>query len=160
MLSNKQGLFIYDHTSANQGHKKNYLLFARFCNKLILFSAFLLFTGFAMLSLPSVIALSLAIILEVFATSWLPKTKQFTAVAPTLSVLVGYGLAFYLLSITVQSMSLGVAYAIWCGAGIVLVAAMSWLVYGQKLDIYALVGISFILIGTLIINLFSSSVSH
>lgn len=113
-----------------------------------------------MLSLPPVITLSLAIILEVFATSWLPKTKQFTAVAPTLSVLVGYGLAFYLLSITVQSMSLGVAYAIWCGAGIVLVAAMSWLVYGQKLDIYALVGISFILIGTLIINLFSSSVSH
>jgi small multidrug resistance pump len=57
-------------------------------------------------------------------------------------------------------MSLGVAYAIWCGAGIVLVAALSWLVYGQKLDIYAIIGIALILSGVVIINLFSTSVSH
>ncbi|WP_019277380.1 DMT family transporter [Vibrio coralliilyticus] len=113
-----------------------------------------------LLSLPPVVTLIIAIVLEVFATSWLPKTQQFTALYPTLGVLVGYGLAFYLLSLTVQSMALGVAYAIWCGAGIVLVAALSWLVYGQKLDVYALVGISFILCGTVIINLFSTSVSH
>jgi small multidrug resistance pump len=60
----------------------------------------------------------------------------------------------------VQTMSLGVAYAIWCGAGIVLVAALSWLVYGQKLDTFAIIGIALILAGVLIINLFSSSVSH
>ncbi|MDC5805521.1 multidrug efflux SMR transporter [Vibrio europaeus] len=113
-----------------------------------------------LLSLPPIITLSLAIICEVFATSWLPKTNQFTALPESLGVLVGYGLAFYLLSITVQSMSLGVAYAVWCGAGIVLVAAISWLVYGQKLDVYALVGIGFILTGTAIINIFSSSISH
>ncbi|WP_016766983.1 SMR family transporter, partial [Vibrio cyclitrophicus] len=65
-----------------------------------------------------------------------------------------------LLSLTVQTMSLGVAYAIWCGAGIVLVAALSWLVYGQKLDIFAIIGIALILSGVVIINLFSSSVSH
>ncbi|WP_016798674.1 SMR family transporter, partial [Vibrio cyclitrophicus] len=64
------------------------------------------------------------------------------------------------LSLTVQTMSLGVAYAIWCGAGIVLVAALSWLVYGQKLDIFAIIGIALILSGVVIINLFSSSVSH
>ncbi|QFT12119.1 Multidrug transporter EmrE (plasmid) [Vibrio sp. THAF190c] len=57
-------------------------------------------------------------------------------------------------------MSLGVAYAIWCGAGIVLVAALSWLVHGQKLDIYAVIGIALILVGVVIVNLFSSSVSH
>ncbi|GAM60735.1 ethidium bromide-methyl viologen resistance protein emrE [Vibrio ishigakensis] len=113
-----------------------------------------------MLSVSPAITLSLAIVLEVFATTLLPKTKHFTELTPTLAVLIGYGLAFYLLSVTVQSISLGVAYAIWCGAGIVLVAGLSWLVYGQKLDIYAIVGIAFILLGTLIINLFSSSVSH
>lgn len=113
-----------------------------------------------LLSLPPIITLSLAIICEVFATSWLPKTNQFTSLPASVGVLIGYGLAFYLLSITVQTMSLGVAYAVWCGAGIVLVAAISWLVHGQKLDVYALVGIGFILTGTAIINIFSSSVSH
>ncbi|MGR5095947.1 DMT family transporter [Vibrio maritimus] len=113
-----------------------------------------------MLSIPPYLALATAIGLEVFATSWLPKTQQFTAVVPTLAVLVGYGLAFYLLAVAVQTLSLGIAYAIWCGAGVVLVAGISWLVYGQKLDIYAIVGIGFILIGTMIINIFSSSVNH
>ncbi|UUM32025.1 DMT family transporter [Vibrio japonicus] len=113
-----------------------------------------------MLSSSPFLALSLAIVLEVFATSWLPKTNQFTSLPATLCVLLGYGLAFYLLSVAVQSLSLGVAYAIWCGAGIVLVASIGWLVYGQKLDVYALVGIGFILLGTVIINVFSSSVSH
>ena len=113
-----------------------------------------------LLSLPPAIMLSLAIVLEVIATSLLPKTNQFTSIPTSIAVLVGYGSAFYLLSLTVQTMSLGVAYAIWCGAGIVLVAALSWLVYGQKLDIYAVIGIALILGGVVIINLFSSSVSH
>ncbi|WP_112479464.1 DMT family transporter [Vibrio variabilis] len=113
-----------------------------------------------MLSIPPYLALAIAIGLEVFATSLLPKTEQFTALGPTLAVLVGYGLAFYLLAVAVQTLSLGVAYAIWCGAGIVLVAGLSWLVYGQQLDLYAIVGIGFILVGTMIINIFSSSVTH
>ncbi|NOH98261.1 SMR family transporter [Vibrio sp. 99-70-13A1] len=113
-----------------------------------------------LLSLPPFITLSLAIVLEVLATSWLPKTNQFTNIPVTLGVLAGYSLAFYLLSLTVQSMSLGVAYALWCGSGIVLVAAIAWLVYGQTLDIYAIVGIGLIVIGTAIINIFSTSVSH
>lgn len=113
-----------------------------------------------MLSSAPFVTLSLAIVLEVFATSWLPKTNQFTSLPATLCVLVGYGLAFYLLSVAVQSMSLGVAYAIWCGAGIVLVATIGWLVYGQKLDVYAIIGMGFILLGTAIINIFSKSISH
>ena len=113
-----------------------------------------------LLSLPPPVMLSLAIVLEVVATSLLPKTQQFTSVPATIAVLVSYGFAFYLLSLTVQTISLGVAYAVWCGAGIVLVAALSWLVYGQKLDIFAIIGIALILSGVVIINLFSSSVSH
>ena len=113
-----------------------------------------------LLSLPPPVMLSLAIVLEVVATSLLPKTQQFTFLPATATVLVGYAVAFYLLSLTVQTMPLGVAYAIWCGAGMVLVAALSWLVYGQKLDIFAVIGIGFILSGVVIINLFSSSVSH
>ncbi|WP_026012355.1 DMT family transporter [Vibrio splendidus] len=113
-----------------------------------------------LLSLPPPVMLSLAIVLEVVATSLLPKMKQFTSLPATAAVLVGYCCAFYLLSLTVQTMSLGVAYAIWCGAGIVLVAALSWLVYGQKLDIFAIIGIALILVGVMIINLFSTLVIH
>ena len=69
-------------------------------------------------SFPPPLILSLAIVLEVVATSLLPKTQQFTSLPATAAVLAGYGCAFYLLSLTVQTMSLGVAYAIWCGAGI------------------------------------------
>ncbi len=121
---------------------------------------FLVVDSNMLLSLPPPVMLSLAIVLEVVATSLLPKTKQFTSLPATAAVLVGYCCAFYLLSLTVQTMSLGVAYAIWCGAGIVLVAALSWLVYGQKLDIFAIIGIALILVGVMIINLFSTSVSH
>lgn len=121
---------------------------------------FLVVDSNMLLSLPPPVMLSLAIVLEVVATSLLPKTKQFTSLPATAAVLVGYCCAFYLLSLTVQTMSLGVAYAIWCGAGIVLVAALSWLVYGQKLDIFAIIGIALILAGVVIINLFSTSVSH
>lgn len=117
---------------------------------------FLVVDSNMLLSLPPSVMLSLAIMLEVVATSLLPKTQQFTSLPATAAVLVGYGL----LSLTVQTMSLGVAYAIWCGAGIVLVAALSWLVYGQKLDIFAIIGIALILAGVVIINLFSTSVSH
>ena len=123
---------------------------------------FLVVDSNMLLSLPPSVMLSLAIMLEVVATSLLPKTQQFTSLpaTATAAVLASYGCAFYLLSLTVQTMSLGVAYAIWCGAGIVLVAALSWLVYGQKLDIFAIIGIALILAGVVIINLFSTSVSH
>ncbi len=73
-------------------------------------------------SLSPMIPLSIAIVCEVIATSFLPKTEQFTKPGLTLLVLAGYGIAFFMLSLTVRTMPVGVAYAIWCGAGIVLVA--------------------------------------
>ncbi len=111
-------------------------------------------------ALPPMLALFMAIVCEVVATTMLPKTQQFTQLVPTLIVLTGYGAAFFLLSVTVKVVPIGVAYAIWCGAGIVLVALISWLWYGQKLDLYALLGIAFIMAGTLIINVFSKSLAH
>jgi small multidrug resistance pump len=106
------------------------------------------------------IYLLLAICIEVTATSCLKLTNEFTAIVPTIAVLLGYGLSFYLLSLTLRVMPVGIAYALWCGIGIVAVAAVGWLYYGQKLDISALAGMGLILAGALIINLFSKSVRH
>ena len=100
------------------------------------------------------------IIFEVIATSLIPKTQQFTVVSFSILVLIGYGLAFYLLSMTSQTLALGVVYAIWSGLGIVLVTGIAWFAYGQKLDFYALIGIGLILAGTVVINLFSTTSHH
>nr|WP_284144013.1 SMR family transporter [Vibrio alginolyticus] len=113
-----------------------------------------------LVSMPPMLALSIAIVCEVIATSYIPKTEQFTKVMPSTVVLIGYGIAFFLLSITVQTMPVGVVYAIWSGAGIVLVATVGYFVYGQRLDLPALVGIGFIIAGVLIVNLLSKTVGH
>ncbi|EGQ9761433.1 SMR family transporter [Vibrio alginolyticus] len=113
-----------------------------------------------LVSMPPMLALSIAIVCEVIATSYIPKTEQFTKVMPSTVVLIGYGIAFFLLSITVQTMPVGVVYAIWSGAGIVLVATVGYFVYGQRLDLPALVGIGFIIAGVLIVNLLSKTVGY
>ncbi|MDW3153937.1 SMR family transporter [Vibrio sp. 779(2023)] len=113
-----------------------------------------------LVSMPPMLALSIAIVCEVIATSYIPKTEQFTKVMPSTVVLIGYGIAFFLLSVTVQTMPVGVVYAIWSGAGIVLVATVSYFVYGQRLDLPALVGIGFIIAGVLIVNLLSKTVGY
>ncbi|WP_199267713.1 DMT family transporter [Vibrio alginolyticus] len=110
--------------------------------------------------MPPMLALSIAIVCEVIATSYIPQTEQFTKVMPSTVVLIGYGIAFFLLSVTVQTMPVGVVYAIWSGAGIVLVATVGYFVYGQRLDLPALVGIGFIIAGVLIVNLLSKTVGH
>ncbi|MCW8328539.1 multidrug efflux SMR transporter [Photobacterium sp. SDRW27] len=109
---------------------------------------------------PPMIALAIAIVCEVIATSTLPKTEQFSQPLPTIITLVGYGIAFFFLSVAVKTVSIGVAYAIWCGAGIILVALISWLWHGQQLDTAAVLGITLIMAGTIVINVFSKSVSH
>ncbi|EGQ9767712.1 QacE family quaternary ammonium compound efflux SMR transporter [Vibrio alginolyticus] len=113
-----------------------------------------------LVSMPPMLALSIAIVCEVIATSYIPKTEQFTKVMPSTVVLIGYGIAFFLLSVTVQTMPVGVVYAIWSGAGIVLVATVGYFVYGQRLDLPALVGVGFIIAGVLIVNLLSKTVGH
>jgi small multidrug resistance pump len=104
--------------------------------------------------------LAIAIVAEVIATSALKASDGFTRLGPSLFVVVGYAVAFYFLSLTLRTMSIGVAYAIWCGAGIILIALIGWLVLGQKLDLPAILGMALIVAGVAVINLFSSSVRH
>jgi multidrug transporter EmrE-like cation transporter len=99
--------------------------------------------------------LLVAIIAEVAATSALKASQGFTNPAPSAVVALGYGTAFYFLSLSLDSIPLGVAYAVWAGAGIVLIALAGLIVYGQKLDGFALLGIGFILVGVLVIHLLS-----
>lgn len=106
------------------------------------------------------IFLTLAIISEVIATSALRATDGFTRLVPSLIVVVGYGCSFYFLALTLRVIPVGVAYAIWCGAGMALIALIGWLVLGQKLDVPALVGIGFITVGVGIIYRFSGTVAH
>ncbi|HGY9570235.1 TPA: multidrug efflux SMR transporter [Vibrio harveyi] len=113
-----------------------------------------------LVSMPPLVALSIAIVCEVIATSSIPKTEQFTKLMPSTVVIIGYGIAFFLLSVTVKSMPVGLVYAIWSGAGVVLVAAVGYFLYGQKLDLAAIVGIGFILTGVMIVNLLSKTVGH
>ncbi|USH04512.1 QacE family quaternary ammonium compound efflux SMR transporter [Grimontia kaedaensis] len=107
-------------------------------------------------TLPPLVTLSVAILFEIVATSMMPKTQSFTQPVVTTSVLVCYAISFYLLSITVKLMPLGIAYAIWSAAGILLVSIVAWMFYGQELDLPAVIGMSLIMAGVVIINIFSS----
>jgi small multidrug resistance pump len=104
--------------------------------------------------------LLVAIALEVIATSALKATDGFTRLAPSLVTLIGYGLAFYFLSLTLRTMPVGIVYAVWSGAGIVLIAMIGWIYYQQALDAAGLIGLALILAGVLIVNLFSKTVGH
>jgi small multidrug resistance pump len=104
--------------------------------------------------------LAVAIVAEVIATSFLKSTEGFTKLWPSVVVVLGYAAAFYFLSLTLRTMSVGIVYAIWCGAGIVLVALISWLILGQKLDLPAILGMGLIVAGVAVINVFSTSVRH
>ena len=106
------------------------------------------------------IYLSIAIVAEVIATSALKASLGFSRPGPTTVVVVGYGIAFYCLSLALQSMPVGVAYAIWSGVGIVLVSIVGWVLYGQKLDAPAMIGMGLIVAGVLVMNLMSKSVAH
>lgn len=103
------------------------------------------------------LALGVAIIAETIATSALKSSNGFTKLWPTVIVSIGYGLAFYFLSVTLRSMPVGIAYAIWSGVGTVLIALAGWLVYGQKLDAPAIIGMALIVAGVVIMNTFSTA---
>ena len=104
--------------------------------------------------------LAIAIVSEVLATSALKSSEGFTRLLPSLIVVAGYGAAFYFLSLALKSIPVGVAYAVWAGLGIVLITVIAWLLYGQKLDTGAIVGIAFILSGVVVLNLFSKAAVH
>lgn len=101
--------------------------------------------------------LALAIGAEVIATSALKSAAGFTRLLPSIVVVLGYGAAFYFLSLTLKTIPVGVAYAIWSGAGIVLISTAAWLLYGQKLDAAAIIGMGLIVTGVLVIQLLSKT---
>jgi small multidrug resistance pump len=102
--------------------------------------------------------LSIAIVAEVIATSFLKSTDGFTRPGPSLVVIIGYLVAFYFLSLTLRTLPVGIAYAIWAGVGVALIALIGWAVLGQALDAAAILGISLIVAGVVILNVFSASV--
>lgn len=104
--------------------------------------------------------LFVAIIAETIGTTALQASQQFTRAGPSVIVVLSYGLAFYLLSLTLRVMPVGIVYAIWSGLGIVAIAAIGFVAFGQKLDMPAVLGIALILAGLLVIHLFSGSTSH
>ena len=101
--------------------------------------------------------LAAAILAEVVGTSALKASEGFTRPLPALVVLTGYAAAAYFLSLTLRTIPVGIAYAVWSGVGIVLIAAVGWVVYRQALDAAAVLGIGLILAGVLVVNLFSNT---
>lgn len=106
------------------------------------------------------IFLLLAIGGELVGTSALKSAEGFTKVWPSVISIVGYVFAFYFLSLTLKDIPIGIAYALWSAIGIVLVTIVGYFLYGQKLDTPAMIGIGFIIVGVMVMNLFSKSVSH
>jgi small multidrug resistance pump len=104
--------------------------------------------------------LASAITFEVLATTALKQSDGFTRLWPSLATVAGYALAFYFLSLPLRSIPVGVVYAIWSGAGIVLITAIGWLWFRQTLDLPAIIGIALILAGVLVINLMSRTMVH
>lgn len=104
--------------------------------------------------------LALAIVSEVFASSMLKLSDGFTKVLPTVGVAVGFIVSFYFLSLALKTMSLGTAYAIWAGLGLVLTSVVSILFFGQKPDLMGVISIGIILLGVVMLNTMSHMSGH
>lgn len=104
--------------------------------------------------------LAAAIVAEVIATSALAKTENFTRMVPSAITIVGYALSFWLLSYPIRVLPTGIVYAVWSGAGIVLITLVAWLVFKQTLDWPAIFGLGLIIAGVVVINVFSKAVGH
>ena len=101
-----------------------------------------------------------AIVAETIGTSALSQAAGFTRLVPTIIVLVSFATSFYLMSIALQTIPVGIAYAIWAGMGIILITIIGWLFLHQTLDLAAYVGIALILAGVLVLRLFSRATVH
>lgn len=104
--------------------------------------------------------LLLAIVSETIATSTLKSSEGFSRLWPSVITVVGYVVAFYFLSLTLRTIPVGIAYAIWSGVGVVLITLVGWFIFGQKLDAPALIGMGLIVCGVLVMNLFSTATGH
>jgi small multidrug resistance pump len=112
------------------------------------------------LSAMSWLYLMIAIAAEVLGTSFLRASQGFTKPLPSLAVVIGYGLAFFFLSLTLRDIPVGIAYAVWSGAGVTLITAIAWIFFDQKLDAAAILGIALIVAGVVVLNLFSKATAH
>jgi len=104
--------------------------------------------------------LMLAVLAETIGTTALQASQQFSRPLPSAIVVVAYGAAFYLLAIALKSFPVGIAYAMWSGMGIVFIAIIGFAVFGQRLDLAAILGIALILAGIVVINIFSNTAMH
>ncbi len=105
----------------------------------------------------SFLYLAIAIVAEVIATSALKASEGFSVLWPSVITIIGYAIALFFLSLTLKTIPMGIAYAIWSGAGIILISTVGLIVYKQQLDLAALIGLSFMIIGIVVINVFSKS---
>ncbi|WP_139312250.1 DMT family transporter [Vibrio ponticus] len=106
------------------------------------------------------IYLTIAIVAEVIATGALKSSQGFTQLMPSVVVVIGYSVAFYFLSLVLRTIPVGIAYAIWSGLGVVLISLVAAVVFKQKLDLAAVIGMVLIVSGVVVINLFSNTSSH
>jgi small multidrug resistance pump len=106
------------------------------------------------------IYLAVAIISEVIGTSFLKSAEGFTRPVPSLIVFVAYVASFYFLSLALKTLPLGIAYAVWAGTGVALIALAGHAIFGQVLDAPAIIGIMLIVSGVVVINVFSTSVGQ
>ncbi len=104
--------------------------------------------------------LTFAIIAEVIATSSLRATEEFTKPVPTVIMVAGYGVAFYFMTLALRSLPLGITYAVWSGLGIVLISIIGVIFYNEKLDMAATIGMGLIIMGVVVIHLFSRTIRH
>jgi len=110
--------------------------------------------------IPPYALLAVAIVAEVIGTTALKSSEGFTRPLPSLIVVLGYGLSFYMLALVLRTIPVGVAYAIWAGMGIVLITVLGMVAFDQRPDLPALLGMALIIAGVVVINLFSRTVGH
>lgn len=106
------------------------------------------------------IYLAVAIAAEIVATTALKASDSFTRLLPSVVTVIGYGISFYCLALALRVIPVGIAYAIWSGAGIVAISLIGYLVFKQSLDAAALIGIALIVAGVIVLNVFSESARH
>ncbi|MBO9477088.1 QacE family quaternary ammonium compound efflux SMR transporter [Shimia sp. R11_0] len=104
--------------------------------------------------------LMIAVVFETIGTAALQASQQFTKPIPSIIVVVGYGLAFYMMALTLKFLPVGITYAVWSGLGIISISVIAYFAFGQKLDLPAVLGLGLIVAGILIINLFSKTAVH
>tara|TARA_R110000787_G_scaffold111040_1_gene219917 strand:- start:563 stop:895 length:333 start_codon:yes stop_codon:yes gene_type:complete len=110
--------------------------------------------------MPAYLILALAVLAETIGTTALQASQQFTRLWPSVLVVLAYAVSFYLLSMTLKVMPVGVVYALWSGLGIILIAIIGFAVFGQRLDLPAVLGLVLIIAGIGVIHLFSNATPH